>query len=51
MINAVWFTSAKGFLWTAQGYEYSLLILVVALLFLVRGGGDLSIDKGMSKER
>jgi putative oxidoreductase len=50
MINAVWVTSAKGFFWTAQGFEYSLLILAVALVFTVRGGGDYSLDSKMSRE-
>src|SRR5919204_660776 len=40
MLNAVWFTSAKGFFWTQQGSEYSILILFVALVFLIRGGGE-----------
>jgi len=50
MINAVWFTSAKGFFWTNQGSEFCILLLVVALVFMVRGGGNLSIDQKMSKE-
>ena len=50
MLNAVWFTSAKGFFWTAGGSEFSLLLLAVALVFLVRGGGELSLDAKMSKE-
>jgi putative oxidoreductase len=50
MINAAWVTSAKGFFWTAQGFEYSLLILAVALVFTVRGGGDYSLDSKMSRE-
>ena len=50
MINAVHFTSAKGFFWTAQGSEFSILLLVVALVFMIKGGGDYSIDKSMSKE-
>ena len=50
MVNAVWFTSAKGFFWTNGGSEFSILLLVVALVFLVRGGGNLSIDQKMSKE-
>ena len=45
MINAVWFTSAKGFFWTAGGSEFSLLLLAVALVFLVKGSGEYSIDK------
>jgi putative oxidoreductase len=50
MINAVWVTSAKGFFWTAGGMEYSILIGVVALVFLVKGGGACSIDAKMDKE-
>jgi putative oxidoreductase len=51
MINAVWFTqSTKGFFWLAGGSEYSILILAVALVFLVKGGGECSIDAKMSKE-
>jgi putative oxidoreductase len=51
MINSVWFThSTKGFFWLAGGSEYSILILAVALVFLVKGGGECSIDRRMSKE-
>jgi putative oxidoreductase len=50
MINAVHFTSAKGFFWTQGGSEFALLLLVVALVFAIKGGGDYSIDKSMSKE-
>jgi putative oxidoreductase len=50
MINAVWVTSSKGFFWTSGGMEYSILILLVALVFLVKGGGDYSIDKKIGKE-
>jgi uncharacterized membrane protein YphA (DoxX/SURF4 family) len=50
MINAVIFTSAKGFFWTAGGMEYSILIGVVALVFLIKGGGECSIDGKIGKE-
>lgn len=51
MINAVHFTStSKGFFWMAQGSEYAILLLVVALVFMIKGGGDYSIDKSLSKE-
>ena len=50
MIVAVHFTSAKGFFWTQQGAEFSLLILVVALVFLIRGGGDYSVDQKLGRE-
>src|SRR5260370_41889229 len=45
MIVAVKFTSAKGFFWIAGGYEYPLLIGICALFFLIRGGGQCSLDR------
>jgi uncharacterized membrane protein YphA (DoxX/SURF4 family) len=50
MIVAVHFTSAKGFFWTQQGLEYSLLILIVALVLAIRGGGDYSVDQKLGRE-
>ncbi|MGE0564119.1 MAG: DoxX family protein [Pseudolabrys sp.] len=50
MVNAVWFTSAKGFFWTQGGMEFSLLILLVSIVFLIRGGGNCALDNKMSKE-
>jgi putative oxidoreductase len=50
MVNAVWVTSAKGFFWTAGGSEFAILLLAVALVFMIRGGGEYSIDQRMSKE-
>ena len=50
MIFSIHFTSAKGFFWSAGGMEYSILILLVALVFMIRGGGEYSLDKSMPKE-
>ena len=50
MIFSIHFTSAKGFFWSNGGMEYSILILLVALVFMIRGGGEYSLDKAMSKE-
>ena len=50
MIFSIHFTSAKGFFWSAGGMEYSILILLVALAFLIRGGGEYSVDKSIGKE-
>jgi uncharacterized membrane protein YphA (DoxX/SURF4 family) len=50
MINAVHFTSAKGFFWTQGGSEFAILMLVVALVFVIKGGGEYSIDNAMSRE-
>jgi putative oxidoreductase len=50
MINAVWATSVKGFFWTQQGCEYSILIGLVALVYLVRGAGRFSVDHALGRE-
>jgi putative oxidoreductase len=50
MIFSIHFTSAQGFFWTKGGMEYSILIGLVALAFLIRGGGDYSVDKSIGKE-
>ncbi len=50
MINAIYVTSAKGFFWTAGGFEYSLLIGLVALYFLIRGAGCCSLDRKLGRE-
>jgi len=50
MIVAVKFTSAKGFFWSAGGWEYPLLIGICALFFLIRGGGPCSLDRTIGRE-
>jgi putative oxidoreductase len=50
MMNAVWSTSAKGFFWAQGGMEYPILIGIVALVFLIKGGGRFSVDHALGKE-
>jgi len=50
MIFSIHFTSAKGFFWSQGGMEYSILILLVALVFLIRGAGNYSVDQRLGKE-
>jgi putative oxidoreductase len=50
MIVAVKFTSAKGFFWSAGGFEFPLLIGICALFFLIRGGGHCSLDRTIGRE-
>jgi putative oxidoreductase len=50
MIVAIKFTSAKGFFWSAGGYEYPLLIGICALFVLIRGGGRCSLDRMIGRE-
>ena len=41
---------ANGFFWTDMGYEYPLLWGILALSFVVRGGGRYSIDAAIGRE-
>ena len=50
MINAVWATAHRGFFWLQGGLEYSLIIGMIALVFLIKGGGRYSIDHARGRE-
>ena len=51
MLNAVYVTSkAGGFFWTNRGSEFSILILATAVFFLIRGGGEWSLDRKLGRE-
>ena len=50
MLFSIEFTSKAGFFWTKGGMEYSILILLVALMFAIRGGGQCALDSKMAKE-
>ena len=50
MIVAVKFTSAKGFFWSAGGFEFPLLLGICALFFVIRGGGHCSLDRTIGRE-
>jgi len=39
-----------GFFWTSGGYEYPLLWAIVALVFVIRGGGRYSLDALIGRE-
>jgi putative oxidoreductase len=49
LIVAVTYHMPNGFYWDARGFEYPLLWAVVAFVFLVKGGGRLSIDNLLGK--
>lgn len=50
MVNAAIFHSANGFFWTNAGLEYPALWAIVALVFVIRGGGYLSVDRAWGRE-
>lgn len=39
-----------GFFWNKAGYEMPLMWMLLAIVVLIRGGGDYSIDKKLGKE-
>lgn len=50
MAVAVMTHFARGFFWTAGGFEYPLMWGVAALFFLIRGGGPYSVDRAIGRE-
>ena len=49
LATAVFHHMKNGFYWTDAGFEYPLMWAVVTLVFLVKGGGKLSIDNLLGK--
>ena len=41
-----WFGTQKG-----EGFEYHLLVIGICVALLIRGGGMISVDRGLSDER
>jgi putative oxidoreductase len=51
MIFGVHFTGKSGgFFWLNRGAEFSILILLCAIVFLIRGGGEYSLDRKLGRE-
>jgi putative oxidoreductase len=46
----IWFTGPNGYFWGRQGYEFSLLWLLLFTAILFRGGGRYSVDHYLRKE-
>ncbi len=40
----------NGYFWTSRGCEFALLLTVVALAFVMAGGGRYSLDRKLGKE-
>src|SRR6266487_3702712 len=39
-----------GYFWTGRGLEMPLLLLILALVILIRGGGKYSVDRRIGRE-
>ena len=51
MFVAVFFVhSGFGYFWNKAGWEMPLMWMLLAIVVLIRGGGDFSIDKKLGKE-
>jgi putative oxidoreductase len=42
--------AGAGFFWTEGGWEYPVLWAIIALMFVVRGGGRYSLDRMIGRE-
>jgi putative oxidoreductase len=40
----------NGYFWTSTGFEYPLMWSIIALMFVVRGGGACSLDAKIGRE-
>jgi putative oxidoreductase len=45
LLNAIVYHWPKGFFWNFNGFEYPLVLSIVVLMFLVRGGGRYALDR------
>jgi putative oxidoreductase len=40
----------NGYFWTARGYEFALLLMLVCIAFVIGGGGRYSLDRKLGRE-
>ena len=50
MFVAAFVAHSGAWFWTQKGMEFPLFWMIVAFIVLIRGGGDLSVDRRLSKE-
>jgi putative oxidoreductase len=50
MFEAIRFHWGNGFFWPDGGFEYPLFWGIVALSFVIRGGGPYSLDAKLGRE-
>jgi len=49
IIIVIWFKGHEAFFGHKGGFEYELVYAIIALLFLIRGGGNLALDNKLEK--
>ncbi|MBM3531067.1 MAG: DoxX family protein [Alphaproteobacteria bacterium] len=50
LLTAIHYHTQFGFYWNARGIEYPLVLSLVVLHYLVRGGGPWSVDAKLGRE-
>ncbi len=50
LLLALTFHLGNGFIWTDMGYEYPLMWAILTASFIVKGGGQYSLDRLIAKE-
>jgi putative oxidoreductase len=50
LVIIIFFQWQFGYFWTARGYEYALLWLLLCIAIFFKGGGRYSIDRIIGKE-
>jgi putative oxidoreductase len=49
-VAATWANVDRGYFWTKGGIEMPILLAVLALVILIRGGGAVSVDRLIGRE-
>lgn len=49
-VGVIYFQFGKGFFGQTGGFEYPLLLCILALAFVIRGGGHCSLDRLLGRE-
>ncbi len=49
-VAAFYFNWRIGYFWTNRGLETPLLLLIISVVILIRGGGEYSVDRRIGRE-
>jgi putative oxidoreductase len=49
-VAAFYYNARLGYFWTKGGLEMPLLLMMIAIVILIRGGGEYSIDRRIGRE-
>jgi putative oxidoreductase len=49
-VATFYFNSRFGYFWTKGGLEVPLLLMIIAIVIMIRGGGEYSVDRRIGRE-